>query len=177
MEFVNLDSTNSRFVPWSCFFKTNENQKEDFLQIKDLSFETIERRYKALMAIYKTIRDACNATEGGGIYMQLQRHHMTMEVYELLKERNINNCGTFEVGMESGDFPQTVDEYGSIPQDDMVVPMEGLCEQGGRSGSEILESLPREVMSDWPEDQPNMPSQPERSQETHHGATPLCIGC
>ncbi|MBW0524199.1 hypothetical protein O181_063914 [Austropuccinia psidii MF-1] len=103
---------------------------------------------------------------------------MTMEAYELLKETNINNCGTLEVGMELGNFPQTnVEDYGSIPQDDMVVPMEGLCEQGGHSGSEIAETLPREVMSDWPEDQPNMPSQPEGIQETHHGATPLHIGC
>ncbi|MBW0542286.1 hypothetical protein O181_082001 [Austropuccinia psidii MF-1] len=39
--------------------------------------------------------------------MQLQRHHMTVEVHELPKQININNCGVDESGMESVDFPQT----------------------------------------------------------------------
>ncbi|MBW0481746.1 hypothetical protein O181_021461 [Austropuccinia psidii MF-1] len=85
--------------------------------------------------------------------MQLKHHRMTMEVYELLKERNINSCGTLSVGLESGNSPQTnMEAYGSRAQDDMTAPNKGLCEQGGNSGNEIWESLPREVMSDWPED-------------------------
>ncbi|MBW0586653.1 hypothetical protein O181_126368 [Austropuccinia psidii MF-1] len=54
------------------------------------------------MTSYRIIRDACEATGGGGLFCQLQRHHMTEEVYDLLKRLNVNNSGMNASGIESG---------------------------------------------------------------------------
>ncbi|MBW0544842.1 hypothetical protein O181_084557 [Austropuccinia psidii MF-1] len=46
MDYLNMDATTSGFIPWSHFFKTNENQKVTYDLLKNLSFDTLERRYK-----------------------------------------------------------------------------------------------------------------------------------
>ncbi|MBW0542949.1 hypothetical protein O181_082664 [Austropuccinia psidii MF-1] len=106
MDYLNTDFTTSGFIAWSRYFKNNENRKKDFDLLKDLSFETLERHYKALMTTYRMIKDSCDATGGAGLYTQLQRYHMTNEVYDILKQLNMNNCGMNCNGMESGDYTQ-----------------------------------------------------------------------
>ncbi|MBW0568058.1 hypothetical protein O181_107773 [Austropuccinia psidii MF-1] len=43
IDFVNMDETTSGFIPWTQFFKMNENRKWEFALLKELGFETIER--------------------------------------------------------------------------------------------------------------------------------------
>ncbi|MBW0504233.1 hypothetical protein O181_043948 [Austropuccinia psidii MF-1] len=156
-EFVNMDETMCGFIPWSRFFKTNENHKHDYNLLKDLSFETLERRYKALLAIYKNIKDSYDATGGGGLYIQLQRHHMTMEIFELLKEINQYNCGMNEVGFESGNLQTRAnDNDGEINREDVGVLTQSLCDQAGQSGSDNGESAPRDGVEDWADDSTNI---------------------
>ncbi|MBW0584434.1 hypothetical protein O181_124149 [Austropuccinia psidii MF-1] len=94
MDYLNTTFTTSGFIAWSCYFKNNENHK------KDLLFETLERRYKALMTTYRMIKDSSDATGGEGLYTQLQRYHMTH------KQFNMNNCGMNCNGMELGNYTQ-----------------------------------------------------------------------
>ncbi|MBW0555347.1 hypothetical protein O181_095062, partial [Austropuccinia psidii MF-1] len=100
MDYLNTNFTTSGFIAWSRYFKNNENHK------KDLLFETLEHRYKALMTTYRMIKDSCDATGGAGLYTQLQRYHMTNEVYDILKQLNMNNCRMNCNGMELGDYTQ-----------------------------------------------------------------------
>ncbi|MBW0485960.1 hypothetical protein O181_025675 [Austropuccinia psidii MF-1] len=99
-DYKSLDSTSTGFVPWACYFKSQKRFKEDYSTLKNLSFNMLDQRYKALMTSYRIIRDACEATGGGGLFCQLQRHHMTEEVYDLLKNLNAS-------GIESGSI-QTI---------------------------------------------------------------------
>ncbi|MBW0578130.1 hypothetical protein O181_117845 [Austropuccinia psidii MF-1] len=169
IKFVNMDETMSVFIPWSHFFKTNENHKHEFQLLKDLSCKTLERQYKALMAIYKIIKDFCDATGGGGLYIQLQRHHMTMEVFELLKEINLHSCGTNEVGFKSGNFQTPANNNdGDFNHEDVAELRQLLCEQGGHSGSDNGNSGPREGVEDWADDSTNIQSQAEGSQTTRN---------
>ncbi|MBW0574326.1 hypothetical protein O181_114041 [Austropuccinia psidii MF-1] len=140
IDFVNMEETTSGFIPWTQFFKMNENCKQEFKLLKDLAFETLERQYK-------NIKDSCDETGGEGLYIQLQQHHMTMEVYDLLKDINQNNYGTNEVCFESGDFqaPENNNNGESI-EEDIEVPMEPSGNQGCHSGSENGESGTREEM-------------------------------
>ncbi|MBW0553328.1 hypothetical protein O181_093043 [Austropuccinia psidii MF-1] len=100
MDYLNTNFTTLGFIAWSRYFKNNENCK------KDLLFETLECHYKALMTAYRMIKDSCDATGGAGLYTQLQRYHMTNEVYDILKQLNMNNCRMNCNGMESGDYTQ-----------------------------------------------------------------------
>ncbi|MBW0580220.1 hypothetical protein O181_119935 [Austropuccinia psidii MF-1] len=47
MDYLNTNFTTLGFIAWSRYFKNNENRK------KDLSFETLEHHYKALMTTYR----------------------------------------------------------------------------------------------------------------------------
>ncbi|MBW0552930.1 hypothetical protein O181_092645 [Austropuccinia psidii MF-1] len=47
IDFFNMDETTSGFIPWTQFFKMNENCKQEFELLKDLAFETLESQYKA----------------------------------------------------------------------------------------------------------------------------------
>ncbi|MBW0572290.1 hypothetical protein O181_112005 [Austropuccinia psidii MF-1] len=76
-DYESLDSTLTGFVPWARYFKSQERRKEDYSTLKNFSFDTLDQRYKALMTSYRIIRDACEATGGGGLFCQLQRHNMT----------------------------------------------------------------------------------------------------
>ncbi|MBW0579712.1 hypothetical protein O181_119427, partial [Austropuccinia psidii MF-1] len=99
------------------------------------------------------IKDFCDGTGGGGSYIQLQRHHMTMEVFELLKEINLHNCGTNEVGFESGDFQTPANNNDcNFNREDVADLTQSLCEQAGQSGSDNGKSGPREGMEDWADD-------------------------
>ncbi|MBW0469470.1 hypothetical protein O181_009185 [Austropuccinia psidii MF-1] len=95
---LRMDVTKTGFIAWSHCFKNNENHKRHFDLLKDLSFETLECHYKALMTTYRMIKNSCDATAGAGLYTQLQRYHMTKE------QLNRNNCGMNANGMELGDF-------------------------------------------------------------------------
>ncbi|MBW0545882.1 hypothetical protein O181_085597 [Austropuccinia psidii MF-1] len=55
MDYLNMDATPSGLIPWSCFFKMHENQKNNYDLLKNLSFDTLERRYKALISMYKVV--------------------------------------------------------------------------------------------------------------------------
>ncbi|MBW0506176.1 hypothetical protein O181_045891 [Austropuccinia psidii MF-1] len=100
MDYLNTDFITMGFIAWSCYFKNNENHQKDFDLLKDLSFETLEWGYKALMTTYRMIKDSCDATGGEGLYTQLQHYHMTNEQW------NMNNCRMNVNRMESGDFTQ-----------------------------------------------------------------------
>ncbi|MBW0486477.1 hypothetical protein O181_026192 [Austropuccinia psidii MF-1] len=58
--------------------------------LKNLTFETLDRWYKALMTTFRIIKDSCDALGGGGLFVQLQQHHITQEV-GLLLIRNTQN--------------------------------------------------------------------------------------
>ncbi|MBW0547999.1 hypothetical protein O181_087714 [Austropuccinia psidii MF-1] len=92
---------------------------------------------------------------------------MTMEVFELLKEINQHNCGTNEVGFESGNFqtPANIND-GKFNCEDVAILTQSLYEQAGQSGSENGKSGPREGMEDWAYDSKNIQSQAKGSQTT-----------
>ncbi|MBW0586811.1 hypothetical protein O181_126526 [Austropuccinia psidii MF-1] len=84
-----------------------------------------------------------------------------MEVFELLKDINLHNCGTNEVGFESGNFQTPANNNdGNFNCEDVVELTQLLCEQAGQSG-------PREGVEDWADDSTNMQSQAKGSQTTH----------
>ncbi|MBW0548665.1 hypothetical protein O181_088380 [Austropuccinia psidii MF-1] len=74
--------------------------------------------------------------------MQLQHHHMTVEVYELLKEINMNNCVVNDIGMESGDFPQTTNaEEDETSNTEIPVQTEDIGDENGQLPSECGDAL------------------------------------
>ncbi|MBW0525499.1 hypothetical protein O181_065214 [Austropuccinia psidii MF-1] len=58
IDYLNMDFVKLGFIAWSCYFKNNENHQKDFDLLKDLSFETLECCYKALMTTYRVSK--CN---------------------------------------------------------------------------------------------------------------------
>ncbi|MBW0593330.1 hypothetical protein O181_133045, partial [Austropuccinia psidii MF-1] len=74
--------------------------------------------------------------------MQLQRHHMTVEVYELLKEINMKNCGVNDIGMESANFPQTTNaKEDKTSNTEIPVQMEDIGDKNGQLPSECGDAL------------------------------------
>ncbi|MBW0531413.1 hypothetical protein O181_071128 [Austropuccinia psidii MF-1] len=88
-----------------------------------------------------------------------------MEIFELLKEINQHNCGTNEVGFESGDLQMHAnDNDGEFNREDMAVLTQSLRDQAGQSGSDNGESAPRDGVEDWADDSTNIQSQTKGSQ-------------
>ncbi|MBW0515009.1 hypothetical protein O181_054724 [Austropuccinia psidii MF-1] len=117
----------------------------------------------------QNIKYSCDATGGGGLYIQLQWHHVIMEVFDLLKEINQKNYSTNEVGFDSGDFPPPLNNNnGEKIHEDFEVPMEPSGNQVAHLGSENGGSGPREGMGNWPDDPENIPSQPKGRHTTQH---------
>ncbi|MBW0542287.1 hypothetical protein O181_082002 [Austropuccinia psidii MF-1] len=56
MDFLKMDGTKAGFIPWARFFKKHENHETNFSLLRNLSFETLEYCYKALITVYKVSR-------------------------------------------------------------------------------------------------------------------------
>ncbi|MBW0554492.1 hypothetical protein O181_094207 [Austropuccinia psidii MF-1] len=151
MDFENMESTLLGFVPWSRYFKSHEHRKHDYVTLKNLTFETLDRRYKALMTTFRIIKDSCDASGGGGLFVQLQRHHMTQEVYEMLKRINTNNCGLNATGMESGAFPQQSTAVGNtqnLENNENERREDNISNGGDPSGSDNDDTQSRDAHED-----------------------------
>ncbi|MBW0527677.1 hypothetical protein O181_067392, partial [Austropuccinia psidii MF-1] len=113
MDFENMESTLLGFVPWSQYFKSHEHWKHDYVTLKNLTFETLDRRYKELMT--------------------------TFRVYEMLKRIKTNNCGLNATGMESGTFPQPLTAVGNtqnLENNENKRREDNMSNGGDQSGSE-----------------------------------------
>ncbi|MBW0593806.1 hypothetical protein O181_133521, partial [Austropuccinia psidii MF-1] len=86
-------------------------------------------------------------------------------IFELLKEINQHNCGTNEVGFESGNLQTHAnDNDGEFNREDMAVLTQSLCDQAVQSGSDNGESAQRDGVEDWADDSTNIQSQTKGSQ-------------
>ncbi|MBW0490734.1 hypothetical protein O181_030449 [Austropuccinia psidii MF-1] len=52
-DYKSLDSTSTGFVPWARYFQNQEEHTEDYSTLKNLSFDTLDQQYKALMNSYR----------------------------------------------------------------------------------------------------------------------------
>ncbi|MBW0563159.1 hypothetical protein O181_102874 [Austropuccinia psidii MF-1] len=103
------------------------------------------------MTTFRIIKDSCDALGGGGLFVQLQRHHMTQEVYEMLKRINTNNCGLNATGMESGAFPQPLTAVGNtqnLGNNENERREENISNGGDQSGSDNDDTQSRDAHED-----------------------------
>ncbi|MBW0548948.1 hypothetical protein O181_088663 [Austropuccinia psidii MF-1] len=109
--------------------------------------------------------------------MQLQRHHMMLKVYELLKEININNCGVNEIGMESGYFPQTTNgKDDESSNTEIQVQTEDIGDENGRLPSECGDSLQRNPIYNLNQDAGNHSTNQEGPRIRTNCPTPSQLG-
>ncbi|WAR61664.1 hypothetical protein PtB15_12B354 [Puccinia triticina] len=119
-EHTELDNKVAGFMKFVKYFASQESEKQHFPLLASLTLDQMTSRYKAIMVIYRKVKDIIDRSGSGGLHVALESEGLAESLWDFLLEMHSGNPAADGFGQgELGDLPaEPNSETGDTDWDD-----------------------------------------------------------